>query len=158
MFMYYSGVLKNIQVAPLRLLLALCISTIILSGCDSTDANDEDSDPPTSSLEPRLSSIQANVFNVSCASSACHGSSNPQRSLDLSSASRSFEELVGVASLDIPGMLLVSPGNPDDSYLIWKLEGNSGILGSRMPRNSSALPASTINTIRQWITDGALNN
>ena len=135
--------------------IALCICLISLSSCDSSGSNDEPDD--TVPLEATLSSIQSNVFSVSCASSSCHDSSSPARGLDLSSASRSFAELVDVASVDIPGMLLVSPGNPDDSYLIWKLEGNSGIRGGVMPIGSR-LSSSTIDVIREWITNGALNN
>ena len=63
--------------------------------------------------------------------------------------------LVNVPSLEVPSMLRVEPGNPDDSYLIQKIEGTAAV-GGRMPLGGQALPPDTIAAIRQWITDGAV--
>jgi hypothetical protein len=52
----------------------------------------------------------------------------------------------------------VEPGNPDDSYLIRKLEGGPNISGGQMPLGGPALDQATINQIRDWITAGAQNN
>ena len=83
----------------------------------------------------------------------------PERDLDLTTG-RSFEEMVNVASLDIPDLLLVKPSDPDSSYLIWKIEGTQPIEGQRMPRGPGATPLTTtqVSVIRQWISDGALDN
>lgn len=133
----------------------------VLIGCDTTSSEENDpiDPPPTTSLEPTLSSIQANIFNATCATSQCHDSNDPERDLDMS-AGRSFEEMVNVASIDISDLLLVKPSDPDSSYLVWKIEGRQGIEGQRMPRGMNASPLSTtqINVIRQWISDGALDN
>ncbi len=50
--------------------------------------------------------------------------------------------------------MLVAPNEPDNSYLIRKMEGTPGITGNRMPPSGS-LPQSEINVIREWITNGA---
>jgi hypothetical protein len=63
--------------------------------------------------------------------------------------------LVNVPSTEVPSLLRVRPGDPDNSYLIQKLEGTAAV-GARMPLGGGALPAATIAAIRQWITDGAL--
>ncbi len=55
-------------------------------------------------------------------------------------------------------LLLVSPGNPEQSYLVHKIEGRSSIMGLRMPQLQAALSADQIAAIRQWIQDGAANN
>ena len=52
----------------------------------------------------------------------------------------------------------VAPGNPDDSYLVIKLEGSSRMVGQQMPRGRDPLSAEQIGTVRQWIADGAPNN
>ena len=52
----------------------------------------------------------------------------------------------------------VEPGDPDNSYLIQKLEGAPGIMGSRMPQGGPFLDQATVDMIRQWIMDGAPNN
>ena len=48
----------------------------------------------------------------------------------------------------------VEPGDPDMSYLVWKIEGRSGIVGARMPLGG-VLPDENIQTIRDWIEAGA---
>ena len=98
------------------------------------------------------------VFTQSCA--GCHsgqGSVLPG-SMDLSSAADSFANLVNVASVQQAALDRVEPGNPDDSYLIRKLEGDPTISGSRMPQGGPFLDQATVDTIRQWITEGAQNN
>jgi hypothetical protein len=57
------------------------------------------------------------------------------------------------------GTTLVIPGDPENSYLIHKLEGRPGIVGNRMPNNGPPyLTDGQIRIIRRWIEDGAPNN
>jgi hypothetical protein len=102
-----------------------------------------------------LASIQQNVFTPRCA--GCHsgvGTTLPGV-MNLTSASASFAALVGVASREVPTLSRVAASNPNDSYLIRKLEGTPGIVGVRMPLGSTPLPQTTIDSIRLWITNGA---
>ncbi|HSG64146.1 MAG TPA: Ig-like domain-containing protein, partial [Gammaproteobacteria bacterium] len=107
-------------------------------------------------LQPTLQSIQDNLFSVTCSNSGCHsgpaGDTLPS-GLDLTSANASFANLVGVASLQTPALERVTPGDPDASYLIQKLEGTGAM--ERMPFGGPYLEQATIDVIRQWITDGA---
>ena len=75
--------------------------------------------------------------------------------MDLSSADASFASLVNVQSLQPPDFLRVEPGNPDDSYLIQKLEGTA-TFGGRMPAAGGFLDQSVVNQIREWIANGAV--
>src|SRR5207237_8642545 len=50
------------------------------------------------------------------------------------------------------------PAPPASSYLVRKPEGRAGIVGVQMPFAAPALPQSTIDVIRQWISDGAANS
>lgn len=102
-------------------------------------------------LAATLASIQANVFNPSCV--VCHSGASAPLGLRLDAAS-SFTALVGVASSQNSSFQLVAPGNPDASYLIKKLEGTAAE-GEQMPLGGPSVPQSTINFVRQWITDGA---
>jgi hypothetical protein len=52
----------------------------------------------------------------------------------------------------------VKAGDPDNSYLIRKLEGLAGISGSRMPLGGPFLDQATIDQVRSWISNGAPNN
>ena len=106
-------------------------------------------------LPATLTSIQTNVFTPRC--SGCHngtGATLPG-SLNLTSAGASHAALVGVASLEVPALQRVAAGNPNDSYLIRKLEGGPGIVANRMPLGGPFLAQPTIDSIRLWITNGA---
>jgi hypothetical protein len=66
---------------------------------------------------------------------------------------------VGMAAYECcDGELLISPGNPNQSYLLDKIEGQDLCLGTRMPFGLPPLPASEILTIRTWICEGAPDN
>jgi hypothetical protein len=62
---------------------------------------------------------------------------------------------VGVSSVEVSSLRRVNPGNPNDSYLVQKLEGSAAV-GARMPFGGPYLDAATIALVRQWIADGAL--
>lgn len=105
-----------------------------------------------------LTQIQTQVFTPVC--SGCHtgptGNVLPS-GMNLTSVANSFAALVGVASLEVPAIDRVAAGNPDNSYLIQKLEGTAAV-GDRMPQGGPFLNQATIDMIRQWIADGAPNN
>ena len=107
--------------------------------------------PPPPAIEPTLASIQDNVFTPIC--TTCHAGAAAPNGLRLEEG-MSHAMLVNVPSLEVPALLRVEPGNPDDSYLIQKIEGTAAV-GGRMPLGGDALPPDTIAAIRQWITDGA---
>ncbi len=72
---------------------------------------------------------------------------------------RAYQALVGRPSVGKPGATLVIPGDPENSYIIKKLEGAADIAGLRMPRNTGPfLSEGQILVIKQWIRDGAPNN
>jgi hypothetical protein len=131
--------------------------TCALAGCAGDGAGlDENGRPAgesTGTLQPNLQSIQANVFTPVC--TGCHAGAAAPLGLRLEEGA-SYALLVNAASVEVPDLRRVQPGNPNASYLIQKLEGTAA-RGGRMPLNQPALPAETIAVIRQWIADGAPN-
>lgn len=112
--------------------------------------------PPTGGgFNPVFSEIQSNVFTPSCATAGCHSGASPAASLSLEAAS-SHAMLVGIAAVQDAGVERVTPGNPNASYLITKLEG-PGAAGQQMPPNNPMAQAD-IDVIRQWIADGAVDD
>jgi hypothetical protein len=99
-------------------------------------------------------SIQDNVFTPIC--SKCHIGGGAPEGLQLDAA-HSYNLLVGVPSAEQPALLRVKPGDPDDSYMVRKIEGLSSISGGQMPFMEQPLSQATIDAIRQWITNGAPN-
>ncbi len=120
---------------------------------------------PTPDLAVSFSSIQRTIFNVADSSGrlgciGCHTDQgrNPLGGLVLLDG-RAYDALVGRASTGRPGAIRVIPGDPDNSYLVRKLEGASDINGQRMPRgNGPFLTEGQMLVIRRWIREGAPNN
>ncbi len=110
--------------------------------------------PPGANFGPNFSEIQANVFTPTCATANCHSGAGAAN-LNLEAAN-SYAMLVGIASTQDAGTQRVDPGNPDDSYLIQKLEG-PGASGGQMPP-IGPLAQVDIDVIRQWISDGAIDD
>ena len=126
---------------------------LVVAGCGGDDT--------VANVDPTLTSIQTNVFNKSCALPSCHNSTASKEGLTLTQGS-SFGELVNVPAENVAaaadGKIRVVPGDPDASFIIQKLEGPAAGEGDLMPQSSSGLDPEIISVIRQWITDGALNN
>ena len=98
-------------------------------------------DRPHAQPAADVSSIQAQIFEASDSPgrAAMRGVSHARQAfggfiLDLRT-SVAYNNLVNVPSRGKAGATLVIPGDPDNSYLIQKLEGRSDIAGSRMPLN-----------------------
>jgi len=116
------------------------------------------------------------IFEDNCASGNCHGStSTPDADLYLGSSSGNdaatidevYGELVNVDAYAAYPMVRVKPGDPENSWLMIKLDGDmscpqaapncSGSCGQRMPRGTGAmpLPQNELDLIRSWIANGA---
>ena len=143
-----------------RIWLVLPLS-LALSACDeklSTLAG------PTPSLEPTFASVQANVFEATDsagrpACTNCHTSTgrNPSGGMNLNH-DVAYDQLVNAPSARKPGAIRVIPGDPDNSYIIHKIEGASDIVGVRMPQRGPYLTDGQILIIRRWIAIGAPRN
>ena len=107
---------------------------------------------------PTLAANVQPILNANCAFSGCHAGTSPQQGLNLS-AGVSHSNIVGVVSNE-SALFRVKAGDPDSSYLVHKIQGSQGTVGGsgvRMPLGGT-LSQDDIDTIRDWITAGALNN
>ena len=105
-----------------------------------------------------LSRIQTTIFSQKCATSGCHvpGGTAP---MAMRAVQESYANLVGVSSTQRPAIKRVTPNDPDNSYLLQKLQRVSGIQGDRMPpAGRPGLSSSEIDLIEEWISNGAENN
>jgi hypothetical protein len=144
---------QNTEISPLKkgmkapILLAL-LMVAGLACSDLTTSTDMVFDPPSEG-PATFGQVQERVFDVSCASSGCHGGTAWP---DLS-AGKAYDNIVGVESSQ--GIPLVAPGRPDSSYLYLKLLPDAEISGDRMPLGGPYLEPATLETVYAWIEKGA---
>jgi hypothetical protein len=140
------------------------LGLFVLTTCVAASSCDErlrDTVGPSPNLQPAFSSIQTEVFETtdlagrtSCVT--CHTDQGRTPAGNLNLRADPYAALVNKTSTGKPGAVLVEPGDPDSSYLIQKLEGRSGIVGLRMPRNGPPyLSDGQIAVVRRWIELGA---
>jgi hypothetical protein len=149
----------------LRVLCAIAVATTagFAAACDEKLS---DLAGPSPSLQPTFSSIQHEIFETTdtagrAACTQCHsdaGGRNPSGGMNLRH-DLAYATLVGVAVREKPGAVRVIPGEPENSYMIQKLEGSPGIAGERMPRTGGPyLTAGHVEIIKRWIELGAKND
>ena len=116
-------------------------------------------------LEPTFASIQHDIFETTDsagrqACTVCHTSTerNPAGGMNVNH-DVAYDQLVNAPVRGRVGAIRVIPGDPDNSYLIQKLEGRADIVGRRMPFNGPPfLTDGQILIIRRWIAIGAPRN
>ena len=118
-----------------RLALSVALGTLLIAGCGGADDR-----PPTWSF------ISATITEPSCATVNCHSQVTQKGGLDLNDRETGYYNLVN-------GFYVI-PGQPAQSSLIDWLNGKAPL---RMPPDNP-LPASDVELIETWITDGAANN
>lgn len=120
---------------------------------------------PTPDLEPTFASIQANIFELTdsagrnaCVNCHTNVGRTPAGGLNLLH-DVAYDQLVNVASTQIPSLKRVNPGNPEASYLVHKIDGRAGITGTRMPRNGPPyMSDGQVLILKRWIELGAPRN
>ena len=135
---------------------AACATLVICVGCagngEGLDASGRPIDEGGPAPSGEFQQIQDTIFTPICTN--CHAGATAPAGLRLDSAN-SFAMLVNVASTEVSTLMRVSPGDPDNSYLVQKLEGRAAV-GARMPLGSPPLPQASIDLVRSWIAGGAL--
>jgi hypothetical protein len=138
----------------LRWGLFIAAAGVAMSACDEKLS---DLTGPTPNLKPTLSSIQSEIFSQRCIGCHTNVGRTPPQGLNLTDGN-AYANLVGVAARGKAGATRVQPGDPENSYLVHKVEGRAGISGVRMPFNGTALTDGQILVIKRWIELGAPNN
>jgi hypothetical protein len=135
-----------------KIILTFLILFVIIIGCTETNISEPEPDP--SVPFSKFSSIQEKVFTPRCDKPGCHGNTNNQADLFLGEG-QAFQSLVGVPSLLFPVLKRVMPDSSSKSLLIKILKGE---VSPRMPLDGGFLSDAVIDSIANWIDDGAINN
>lgn len=114
---------------------------------------------PQTLFESTYDRIQSQIYDQSCAVSACHDSQTTAGNLLLETGS-SYTSTVGVApsnfAADQLGWLRVAAGDENASYLYQKVQGGlEPALGERMPYRRGKLKSFLRDIIARWIANGA---
>lgn len=126
-------------------LLALFIVLISFAACDDTINQDELDNKIIPSSNVSYSEYIQPVFNARCNNSGCHNDSDRAGGLSLTSHSNTTESY-----------LVVAPGSPDNSTLVWAVEGKT--TEPMPPIGYRPLTTNQIQGIRTWVKEGAKNN
>lgn len=143
---------------------SLCV--LLLAGASAAcDEKLSDLTGPTPDLTVTFTSIQRDIFNARDsagrpACTQCHAAGGIAAGTGLIlTEGVSYANLVNRTSRLRPGETLVIPGDPSNSYLVRKLEGDPNINGVRMPfAGGPYLTGGQMAVIRRWIELGAANN
>lgn len=141
--------------AALRAAILLCVLACAACG-GSGEGLDQSGrpvgeNPPPAGDDSQFTRIQQTVLTPVC--TQCHQGATAPLGLRLDAAN-SYAMLVGAPSVQVPSLLRVEPGVPDDSYLVHKVQGTAAV-GGRMPLGGPPLSQAAIDLIRSWIATGA---
>ena len=100
--------------------------------------------------------VKNEIFTPTCAQLGCHDRLAHQEDQQLT-ANVAYAQTVNHASVEMPQLLRVAPGDFTNSYLYRKITG-AGITGDRMPQGGPYLSDAQIKLIRDWIRRGAPND
>jgi len=141
---------KGFFVASLTLIVAASLAACTAGSGEGLDQNGQPVQPAPP-VASDFQEIQDTIFTPIC--TQCHIGSGAPQGLRLDAAN-SYALLVNTASSEVPALLRVNPGNPDQSYLLQKIEGTAAV-GGRMPFGQAPLPQDRIDLVRGWIAAGA---
>ncbi len=95
--------------------------------------------------------VPANVLEIikkHCAE--CHWGKSPANGLNLEPGK--IQAAINAPSQESAALKIIDTADPGASYLLKKVQGGSGIKGSRMPRMGKKLPSADIEILKAWLT------
>ena len=118
--------------------------------------------------------IVGNVFKNHCAFSGCHGDEQilflaypKDDTVHTTDPGVIITNIVNAPSKELPTMPYVTPGDPTNSYMMHKMDGDNCTFQAKcvnqdcidtMPRGNDLLDVPTRDLLRRWIAQGAKND
>ncbi|GBD86707.1 planctomycete cytochrome C [bacterium BMS3Abin03] len=116
---------------------------IAFTDCDDTVVQEVDNRTiPDSNVS--FSKNISPIFELKC--NSCHGNGKTEAGLNLTSP-----------AYFVDGIIVV-PGEPDNSVLVWTIEWKAGFPSMPPPDYSVPLTSEQIRGVKTWITEGAKDN
>lgn len=145
-------------------LLAACLFSATLPGCDAEDSNG------TGTVKATFKADVAPVIAQSCALAACHSSRESAFNFFVTYDHAQIYQTLSATSETCPSYKFVVAGQPDKSLLMLKMDGDQKRLPDNCasarrlemppgdPPDSELLDLATRDKIRAWIRAGAKND
>ena len=121
-----------------------------LQSCKDSNPTGPDGSPSNVVFPDSNVSYSAQVqllFDQTCTFAGCHSATEPGDRVRLDSYTN--------LRFGWNGTPVVVPGQPDQSVLVFRIEG---LTGQRMPLNLNPLNQNQVTGIRKWISEGARDN
>ena len=140
-----------------RVLPSVCLSLFVLCGfvLIARAAGSPEQVQPSA-----FDHLERDIFSPKCGVHGCHIGSTSVMGMDLRMGN-AWYSLVGrysreMDSSGISSFFIVAPGDPENSYLYRKIKGDDRIIGDQMPLQGDCLTDAEVESIRQWIANGAM--
>jgi hypothetical protein len=127
--------------------------------------------PPETDLTKPETQLRRDVLPIlskTCGLPSCHGGSGHNNGVYLGGdPERLYASAVNKPAEELPAMSYVAAGDPANSYLLHKIDGDNctlraqctdGDCGSTMPEGFDLLAITKRDTIRRWVAQGAKND
>ena len=151
--MYFRRVFQHARAIALA---AVCLTAGCTEKPSGPSGPNVEPDPDTDAGVSYVADIAPLFQTYGCLN--CHGSHGENR-FSVSTYESLFEPGFQAEERGVPP---VKPGDPDSSYVIWKVTGEGGtgepINGFRMPVIGTYMSDADIELFRTWIAEGALDN
>lgn len=152
-------------------LLIFCTALLAACGAGSGEGLDENGNPVTEPEPqpepepegPSLEDLVNQIFNNQALGdqrcTRCHSGGSPAAGMSLQTPELAYANLVGADGEGVTAngnatFKRILPGDPDESYIILKLEGDIRA-GNQMPLGEAPLTPMQIALVRDWIANGA---
>ncbi len=144
------------RTSPLRVFLiaGLSLPAATIGACHHGGGSESGPDGGESACtaSPTLPPVQA-LLTSRCAGSSCHSAGPGGMFPPLAEGEPSA--WLALASHEMPGMQLVVPGHPEQSYLYLKVSGTQGPSGGALMPLGASTPIPEVADIHDWIAAGA---
>lgn len=138
---------------------AFVLALTAASACTDFEAPEPMILPDVAVAEPSFSRDIQPIFTARCATAGCHTVATHQHGLVLEEG-HAYEEIIDAPAVTGPGLPQVKPGFADSSWIVRAVEADDarrpGLV--RMPLGRTPLTPNQIQTIRNWIDRGAVEN
>lgn len=147
--------------------------SLTLFGCSTSDAPQctQYVVPASLDLTTPVVSLRNDVipiFAASCGFTSCHGAKTAGNNGLYLGSQTGAPEVPAIrtnllVNADVVSTPIVTPGDPTNSYILHKIDGDAcklcgGACGASMPSNSPLMTVARRDVIRRWIAQGAKDN